>query len=333
MQLGSSTRQRPNTGAVTIRRRPGNPTATQTVLELKGVEVHFPFQPCPCQTAHMEKVLDALSRGENALLESPTGTGKTLCLLCATLAWQRHQVKSLNQSQTIPSQQPMEEPPRPVSGAPVVVHASRTHSQLSQVVRELRATCHRPLHAVLGSREQFCVNPKVNNDKAAGVDVNTKCNKMCKDRKCGFRLGVDNRLAQDQEIIAGGGLQPVMDLEDLTAMGKAARICPFCCTRGQAAEAELLFLPHNYLFDRTVRETTLSEVNWEDAVVVFDEVSLNCENAFGKGTTVGALAFVNGVGLRRTIWSLLPVIPCRSIFPFGIWTVASEKPNLPENVS
>lgn len=39
----------------------------------------------------MSKLLLGLKRGENCLLESPTGTGKTVAVLCAALAWLNHQ--------------------------------------------------------------------------------------------------------------------------------------------------------------------------------------------------------------------------------------------------
>lgn len=59
------------------------------------MEVDFPYEAYPCQLDYMSRVIEALQEKRNALLESPTGTGKTLCLLCASLAWRQAQAKAL----------------------------------------------------------------------------------------------------------------------------------------------------------------------------------------------------------------------------------------------
>lgn len=45
-------------------------------LEICGIDVEFPFPPYDSQLIYMEKVILSLQSKQNAILESPTGTGK-----------------------------------------------------------------------------------------------------------------------------------------------------------------------------------------------------------------------------------------------------------------
>eukprot|EP00249_Psilotum_nudum_P031007 c44383_g1_i1 orf=3-566(-) len=47
----------------------------------------FPFEPYPIQVELMTAVYTALQKGGVAVVESPTGTGKTLSLICSVLQW------------------------------------------------------------------------------------------------------------------------------------------------------------------------------------------------------------------------------------------------------
>ena len=60
---------------------------------MQGVLVHFPegLTPHVPQKITMSKILTALTKKQNALIESPTGTGKSLSLLCSALAWQEQE--------------------------------------------------------------------------------------------------------------------------------------------------------------------------------------------------------------------------------------------------
>ncbi|XP_071768516.1 Fanconi anemia group J protein [Centroberyx gerrardi] len=64
------------------------PTVEYTI---GGVKIHFPCKAYPSQLAMMNSIVRGLNYGQHCLLESPTGSGKSLALLCSALAWQQAQ--------------------------------------------------------------------------------------------------------------------------------------------------------------------------------------------------------------------------------------------------
>ena len=176
------------------------------VTSIRGVPVDFPYTPYPCQVTYMARVIEALEAGSNALLESPTGTGKTLCLLCAVLAWREHNTSALKREAVARAKASREAGDAAEAGRggggpgaddgsgalevdgferPRVIYTTRTHSQLAQVVGELRKTRYGRARkgeagalssALLSSREQTCIHSSVKTLR--GTLQNQVCQKL-----------------------------------------------------------------------------------------------------------------------------------------------------------
>ncbi|KAK1785995.1 hypothetical protein P4O66_017747 [Electrophorus voltai] len=68
-----------------------------------GVKIHFPCKAYPSQLAMMNSIIRGLNHRQHCLLESPTGSGKSLALLCSALAWQQAQYGKSDQDKGSPS--------------------------------------------------------------------------------------------------------------------------------------------------------------------------------------------------------------------------------------
>ncbi|XP_071848796.1 Fanconi anemia group J protein homolog isoform X3 [Apostichopus japonicus] len=60
-------------------------------IHIGGVPIKFPCKPYGSQLSMMAKIVRGIDRRQNCLLESPTGSGKSLALLCSSLGWQKHE--------------------------------------------------------------------------------------------------------------------------------------------------------------------------------------------------------------------------------------------------
>ncbi|XP_063315559.1 regulator of telomere elongation helicase 1 [Pelobates fuscus] len=259
-------------------------------VQVAGLSVDFPFTPYKCQEDYMGKVLECLQKGVNGVLESPTGTGKTLCLLCATLAWRQHFKDGISARKIAERMNGAELfPDRPIStwgntdtsdqgsayysDIPKIIYASRTHSQLTQVISELKHTSYRPKVCVLGSREQLCIHPEVKKQENNHVKVHM-CRSKVSNRSCHFYNNVEEK-STEKDLTSH-----ILDIEDLVKSGTKHRACPYYLSRNLKQQADIIFMPYNYLLDPKSRRA--HNIDLKGTVVIFDEahnVERMCEES------------------------------------------------------
>ena len=238
-----------------------NKLKKQKKLIIEDVEIYFPYNPYEKQITYMTSIIQVLNKKYNsseeinfnalAALESPTGTGKTLCLLCSLLAWVNTKGKAINFSGTI-------------------FYSTRTHSQISQVISELNKTCYEPRIAILSSREFSCANTELKKSLAPSV-LDIKCAREHK--SCRFYKNI--------EYYSNKNFGNV-DIEDILKQGKAKIFCPFYVERMKVkmSNCDLVFMPYNYIFLKEIRESM--DIDLKKSILVIDEahnVVNNCEEA------------------------------------------------------
>eukprot|EP00400_MALV-I_sp_L67-5_P001223 gene1223-743_t len=149
-----------------------------------------------------------------------------------------------------------------------IIICSRTHSQLAQLLGELRKvekTLGKALNVVtVGSRQQLCVNPMVQQRAKSGSHLTDLCRHLC-DRGggCSYKKNADR--------VTDLVLSDIYDLEETCENAKIGGVegCAYFGVRRAIPQADVLLVPYNLIVNEEMREATGVQV--EGNVLVIDE--------------------------------------------------------------
>lgn len=166
-----------------------------------------------------------------------------------------------------------------VAKVPRIFYGTRTHKQITQVVRELKKTKYREdlKMTILSSRERTCINDDVRefpdrNDRCQELIKNNKAAANSKKEKSGETCPYykdTNSMTVDFESIHENYQKDAWDIEDAVAFAKQYNLCPYYGLRSIQEFADITFCPYNYLLDPNIRKAL--NINLNNAVIIFDE--------------------------------------------------------------
>ncbi|CAK7264478.1 ATP-dependent DNA helicase chl1 [Sporothrix epigloea] len=181
-----------------------------------------------------------------------------------------------------------------------IYYTSRTHSQLTQFIAELRRpqfpssmppgakavstveNAENPAlepvkHVPLSSRQRLCINPAVARLGSVAA-INDRCAELQKPQKrkdkdktskgCPYMPSAAPAIALTFRDTA---LATLPDIEDLYQLGHRLHVCPYYASRTAIPGAEIITLPYPLLLQKAAREALGIRLDRRNSVVIVDE--------------------------------------------------------------
>lgn len=239
-------------------------------FELDGLDVFFPYDKIYHeQYEYMLNLKRAIDARGHALLEMPTGTGKTVCLVSLITSYQYQY---------------------PLTGK--LIYCTRTVQEMYKTMEEIKRVIkyrasilgqagEKVLALCLSSRKNMCIHPRVEESMEGAGDreaVDTICRSMTASwvrSRAESNPSGNHTLCEFYESFQKNGTTAdlpsgVYNLDDLKELGHSTGWCPYFLARYLLTKANVIVYNYSYMLDPKVAGLISKELEAE-SIVVFDE--------------------------------------------------------------
>ena len=223
----------------------------------------FPFTSTrPGQDELINEIYYSVSAKRNVIIEAPNGIGKTVSALSSIIPYLKGTKKER-----------------------VLIYCTRTHSQMDQVLAELKhiqATKGVQIRGLsFKGRKKMCINQLVIDKAGNSREFVDLCNLLRSKDKCQYL----NEL-NDSEFNISPYLDKTMSAEDLITIGKKLKVCPYFLGKKLIADVDLIATTFQYMVNPFIRSIFLKDLQKKmpEIILLFDE----CHNLPELAMEVGS---------------------------------------------
>jgi DNA excision repair protein ERCC-2 len=220
----------------------------------------FPYKFRKNQKEILDTIYDAVQKKEHLVLESKTGSGKTICALAPTLQYALDNEKR-------------------------ILYLTRTNSQQQQIIYELRKIAKERKVFGMGIQGRHSMCPQIIQDSMMAAGSPDELSRVCGKRKMevlkSISVGKKPKACIYFAKVCTGDINPIKEwaktalptVEEFTKRCTREDLCPYEVNKALIGDANLVSAPYIYFFNRFIRTRLLEWMGCvpEDLILIVDE--------------------------------------------------------------